>query len=438
MKCGYCGYEIPEGELYCGNCGREVFIVPDYNPLEDMLTAQIKVAVNNEEDSGSDYLSDITEDMRSRTTSRRNTSGHMQDTSARRNRNTGRNTETNRSRNTARNMNRNTSRSRNAGREQAERERRRRQAEYKKEKLRKKRRNVIITFLVIATAAAAGGFYLYQNSYSGIINKGYKAFENKEYHLAADYFKRAAAKNEKKADAYIGLSKVYIQQERLEEAEGVFDSAIAKQPENADIYEAYIGYYIDTKQEMSIPLLLDDAKDKVREKLKEYIIPEPEYDLNDEEIYDDVQQLEISSGENTVYYTADGTEPDMSSSKYTGPIQLEEGKNVIRAVAVDKRGIPSMTVEKTYVVEFPVEDAPAVSPSTGQYDTAQQIEVKVPEGYEAYYTMDGQDPTTASVKYTGPVEMPEGEILFKAILVNSSGRTSGVTTRNYMLDTHNN
>ena len=42
MKCGYCGHDIPEGKLYCDKCGNEVCIVPDYNPLEDMLTQQIR------------------------------------------------------------------------------------------------------------------------------------------------------------------------------------------------------------------------------------------------------------------------------------------------------------------------------------------------------------------------------------------------------------
>ena len=50
MKCEYCGYEIPEGMLYCESCGREVRIVPDYNPLDDMLTEQIRGAINGEDD----------------------------------------------------------------------------------------------------------------------------------------------------------------------------------------------------------------------------------------------------------------------------------------------------------------------------------------------------------------------------------------------------
>ena len=42
MKCKYCGHEIPDGGLYCDACGNEVRIVPDYNPLDDMLTEQVR------------------------------------------------------------------------------------------------------------------------------------------------------------------------------------------------------------------------------------------------------------------------------------------------------------------------------------------------------------------------------------------------------------
>ena len=113
---------------------------------------------------------------------------------------------------------------------------------------------------------------------------------------------------------------------------------------------------------------------------------------------------------------------------------IAEGETVIKAVAVNGKGIPSMTATEEYIIELPIEDAPAVSPSTGQYDTSIQIEIKVPDGYTAYYTRDGSTPTTASTKYYGPIDMPEHNTLFKAILVNSAGRSSGVTTRNYILE----
>ncbi len=41
MKCRYCGCEIPDGYVYCERCGREVQMVPDYNPLDDILTSHV-------------------------------------------------------------------------------------------------------------------------------------------------------------------------------------------------------------------------------------------------------------------------------------------------------------------------------------------------------------------------------------------------------------
>ena len=406
MKCRYCGFEIPEGELYCKRCGKEVRIVPDYNPLDDMLTAHIKVGVNDDADIEEDYLNDFegkdTSDMR-----KRQNTGRVRDTSARRN---------------------------TTGRMMSEKERRRRNAERKKAALRKKRRRVLAVIAVILIAIIALCVVLYQNSYQGIINKGYKAIENQKYNNAVTYFEKAISKDKKKADAYTGLSKVYIKQDQVDKGEQVFLDAIDEQPKNADIYEACIQFYIDTKQQMSIPVLLEDADDSVTEALAEYVISEPKFSLDDEEVYEDVQQLELTSDEETIYYTTDGTEPTTSSVKYSEPIQLSEGQTTVRAISVNKKGIPSKAAERVYTVEFPIEDAPAVSPSTGQYEQPVQIEIKVPEGYEAYYTMNGDDPTTASKKYTGPVDMPEGETLFKAVLVNSKGRLSGVTTRNYMYE----
>lgn len=434
MECRYCGYEIPEGELYCGNCGKEVYAVPDYNPLDDMLSAQIKVGVSGKENADTDYLYDFSDDVKNMTSSGRRTD-RMGGTTGRRysSADTGRNTarRSTAGRNTA---GRSTAGRNTTGRMISERERRRRQAELRRAELRRKRRSILLILAAIIFAIVAGCVFLYQNSYGGIVNHGYKSIERREYTEAEADFKRAMAKDSKKPDAYVGLSKSYIAQDDLEGAEAVFIAAVDMQPENAGIYEAYISFYMDTGQEMSIPSLLDDAEDSVREELADYIVPEPQFDLDDTEVFEDVQQIELSSEAESIYYTTDGTAPTTASTKYEGPIQLGEGENIIQAIAVDQRGIPSITVERDYVVEFPIENAPAVSPSTGHYDTAQIIEVKVPEGYVAYYTTNGIDPTTASTKYTGPIDMPEGETLFKAILVNSGGRLSGITTRNYTLE----
>ena len=398
MKCRYCGHEIPDGVLYCENCGKEVRIVPDYNPLDDILAQEIVGSINGEP-TGLD-LSD-TERLR-RTASQRRTTGRTM-------RGTGTMTE--------------------------DREARRRQAQRRKAQLRKKRRILLAVMFLILAALIGGIVLIYKNSYNGIVSAGNKALERQEYSEASSAFQRAIGKNKERPEAYTGLSRVYLAQNDPDAAESVFLDAIEEQAGNSDLYGACIDFYIDTKQQMEIPGLLDEATDQVREALSEYIIDVPEFSLDAKETYEEVQQLTLTAGKGlTIYYTVDGSDPDTGSTKYTEPIQLDEGETTVTAIAVNKKGIPSMPEAKEYVIELPIEDAPAVSPSTGQYEAATSIEVKVPDGYEAYYTTDGSDPTTASAKYTGPVNMPEGETLFKAVLVSGEGRLSGITTRNYVLE----
>ena len=74
------------------------------------------------------------------------------------------------------------------------------------------------------------------------------------------------------------------------------------------------------------------------------------------------------------------------------------------------------------------------NPATGQYTEPTQITITVPDGYTAYYTMDGTTPTSESSRYTGPVDMPANQqIIFNAVLINNSnGKATDVTTRNYI------
>ena len=418
MKCRYCKAEIPEGELYCKKCGREVQIVPDYNPLDEMLTAQIQLDGNEQESELDQYINQ----------KRRNNNRTGQSAG----RNTGRSASRTTAAMTGRRMTGNTT-----GQMLTEKERRKRQSAKaaRKKALRRKRRIVLLIMAAIVVLAGAGFYVVYQNSYNGIMKKAQKAAQSKDYTTAEAYYKQAISKNTKKADAYTGLADVYQSQDKTDEGTTLFEEAVSKQSGNVELYKACMDFYLKSDQNMKIPELLDSVSDSMLEKLSDYVVDEPKFSLEDSTTYDDVQKLLLTADKDIIYYTTDGTDPDLTSTKYTSEgIQISEGETTIKAIAVNKKGVPSAIGKKTYTVEFPVEDAPAVSPSTGQYDEAVPIEVKVPEGYTAYYTTDGTDPTTASTKYTGPIDMPKGETLFKVVLVNGKGRMSGITTRNYMYD----
>lgn len=445
MKCRYCGSQIPEGELYCTNCGKEVRIVPDYNPLDDVLAAHIKGGIEGTDRPLDDY------DYEQVQTSELRRNSDLRNTGRRTNieKNTGRKTAgRNRvSSNTGRRAvaGRNTQRQkyaassgrgktgRTAGKPEVSRTKRRRRAE-RKRALRRKRRNLILIMIAVGLLIIGGiSFLLYQNSYAGQMNKGNKALAAGQYEAADGYYKKAIQKNPRKTEAYDGRANVCMAQDDADGAEEIYLSAIDKYSSETALYEACIKFYMDTLQPEQVSVILEDADDSVRTALKEYVSEPPSFSLDDEKEYDDVQQLTLTTDGEAIYYTTDGTEPTTSSEKYTKPIQIGEGKTEIQAISVNEKGVPSLAVSKEYLVEFPIEDAPAVNPSTGQYDVPTEIEIQVPDGYTAYYTMNGEDPTESSTKYTGPVDMPEGSTLFKAILINASGHVSGITTRNYEL-----
>lgn len=523
MRCRYCGAEIPDGVMYCKECGGEVQIVPDYNPLEDMLAAHVKDALRNSGKSSrggvrsranaeygssgripvsrsasgrvaggrTGYVGDgRTAAMRSGRTGyiddgrtmamRGGRTGYIDDgrtmamrsgrtgyvgdsrtgyvtdgrTAAMRSGRTGyvgdsRTGYVTDGRTAAVRSGRigyiNDSRTgyvtdgrgrryrgSTAGMYMDEQEEQRRQAARRRALKKKKRHKAmaVLFFMLVLVAGIVAALYL--SSYAGTVFLGNRALKSGEYTKAEDYFRKAVGKDKKKVEAYAGLSKVYIGQNDVNAAENLFLEVIEEQPDNAAVYEAAFVFYLDTKQPMGIPELLRGAKNSVAEELSAYVVSEPEFSLDEKETYDDVQQLTLTSKAGEIRYTTDGTMPDTTSQVFTEPIQLGEGENTIKAIVVNKEGVPSQTAEKEFVIELPIEDAPAVSPSTGQYSEAQSIEIKVPEGYSAYYTTDGTDPTTASTPYKKAVEMPKGETLFKAILVTKSGRVSGITTRNYV------
>ena len=291
MRCTNCGAMIPDDMLYCPECGMEVQIVPDYNPLEDVLAQEVKGSIEDAtrqirtddirryRREGSGEYSNSTRvlsqgeldeirakrnaAMRQSRQAGRNTAGNQ--------RQTGRNTTGNirqTGRGTTGNMRQTrpdtgSIRRQTTGnlRQRSEAEEKRRQQIARKKRLAKKRRQrALIIILLLIILGGVLGFAYYQNSYEGQIRKGNQALQSSDYSLAETYYNKAISKNNKKAEAYTGLSKVYIQQDDLEAAETVFLTAIGSQPSNVEIYKAAISFYVDTKQLIKVSELLDDCE----------------------------------------------------------------------------------------------------------------------------------------------------------------------------------
>lgn len=443
MKCTNCGADIPDGMMICPDCRIEVQMVPDYNPLDDVLASEVKGSVRDatrpirSDDLRRYSRREVREEGNStRVISQRELDRirreHISQTA--RIRRSGKNDS--QKQGTGQNGSSHSQQTRNntgSIRRDNTGELRRQQQMRKKKRAKKRAQRALILFFLFVIFCGGIGFINYQNSYQGVVSRGNRALQAGDYSSAEDYFNRAIKKDVKKPEAYTGLAELYIKQQNLDKAESTFLNAVDSQPENAELYLAAIKYYEEVKQTEKISALLDGCDDKVLAQVSAYVSEPPEFSL-EEGTYPEVQEIALTAG-GTIYYTIDGLEPTKDSgTEYTEPILVDEGTTEIKAININKKGIPSLVSSKTYTVELPLEDAPAVTPSTGQYNTATQITIQVPEGYTAYYTLDGTTPSAASTPYTGPVDMPEGETTFSAVLISESGRMTQITKRKYVLD----
>ena len=232
MRCTHCGANIPDDQLICPVCGAEVQIVPDYNPLEDVLAREVKGSVagatrqiqadvvrrqnmsqnqqnRNRQDQRSNPSStrvlsqaelDKVREERREQLRRQRAQRQRQKTDAKRYQD---------ARQSAENLRRTSTESR------------RLQQIKKQEAARKKRQKLLTVFFLLILLVGVGIYIGYQNSYTGMIKKGNAALQNSNYTSAENYFNRAIIKDKSKAevsfcmcfpDVYeIGMSHLGIQ-----------------------------------------------------------------------------------------------------------------------------------------------------------------------------------------------------------------------------------
>ena len=254
----------------------------------------------------------------------------------------------------------------NPGDRLSEEEIRRRRRRAKAERMRRKRRlrRILILGMILFLAAIIGiGVLIYRNTYTGVVNQGKRAEAGGNTTKAEDLYLRAIEKNGEKEDAYVSLAKLYHGRDQDDKADTLLQEAVNTYPDSTGVYRAAVEFYEDTEQTEKIAYIMSTCtNEQILTELKDYVAKIPEFSLDDDKVYDNVQELTLSSeDEGTIYYTLDGSEATTDSTEYKEPIQLnQEGETTVRAIFVNKKGIASVEVQKTYTIQFPVADAPAV------------------------------------------------------------------------------
>ena len=131
-----------------------------------------------------------------------------------------------------------------------------------------------------------------------------------------------------------------------------------------------------------------------------------------------------------IYYTADGSTPKTTSTKYTAPFPVSAAQT-ITAFAVAAAG-PSVTTTAVFKINTPTA-APVITPKGGAFSNIQSVSISdATPGAAIYYTVDGSQPTAASTPYNGPFTVSASETV-NAIAIAPVSGNSTVSTANFTI-----
>jgi hypothetical protein len=146
--------------------------------------------------------------------------------------------------------------------------------------------------------------------------------------------------------------------------------------------------------------------------------------------------ISCSTSGATIYYTTDGSTPDIGDNVYSGAITITPGTTTLKAKAYRSGYDPSSTASQTYTVNYPNVADPVISPSGGTFSQAQSVTIScATSGSTIYYTTDGSTPNTGDNVYSGAIDLSSnGTYTIKAKAYRSGYDPSGVTTENFTIN----
>lgn len=133
-----------------------------------------------------------------------------------------------------------------------------------------------------------------------------------------------------------------------------------------------------------------------------------------------------------IFYTTDGSDPSLISSKYEGSSLSMDGTSTVRAFVAKDGWNPSSIVEREY--SFVCAD-PVLSVGSGSYESAQSVTIAT-ETKDAviHYTMDGTAATTESPVYvSGTVLDVSSDMHVSTIAVKDGYRPSNLVEADYYI-----
>ncbi|MCR5451917.1 MAG: chitobiase/beta-hexosaminidase C-terminal domain-containing protein [Lachnospiraceae bacterium] len=382
MICSNCKTEIEEGLIYCPICGKANQIVPDYNLLEDDILPSMLEKKNPKSDQSRQIPLP---------------QGNGSNTSGGSGGKSGYDTET-------------------------------KPAKHGRRVIRLVIAGLLALLLILTL------ILLVMNMYSTLMKRASNKLLSGDYKKATELYEQALNRNESSVDAMIGAGKGYKGLGDVEKARQYFFDALSADNSSSAAYEELLKTYsesndYDGMQQLESYALTDEEKTLYNK----YYICTPEFSKPGGNYTDDINLILRSSSKMDIYYTLDGSEPDVNNGlKYNAKISFAEGTYTVKAVCVNSEGKKGPVREESYNIAYVEPERPIVSPMTGVFlnPTTITITTNAKKG-KIYYTWGGKDPTEESQLYTEPIYIPKGDSILSVIVVDRHGLYSDVLRCSY-------
>lgn len=174
--------------------------------------------------------------------------------------------------------------------------------------------------------------------------------------------------------------------------------------------------------------LEDFPNDKKLGNLKRKFTPElPQISLASG-TYNDIQEISIES-EDMAYYRYDG-----ESYLYESPIRLDKNRtyNII-FYTMNEIGFTSEELENTYEIKLPIPKTVKANIAGGIFTEGIIVELLRADDLDIFYTLDGQEPSQASLRYRQPINIGFGITKLRAISYNEYGVGSDELEETYRI-----
>ena len=175
--------------------------------------------------------------------------------------------------------------------------------------------------------------------------------------VAVWFYGRARVLDPLNGDLSLKLSNAYRRNGNFTMTERTLVKAIQDAPDNTELYLTLSSVFVQQDKLLDAQKMLDNlVNDSVIADIAA-IRPAAPTVSPEGNRYNDYITVELTgSGNDTIYYTIDGSFPSLVGDAYNGPFQLEAGETTVCAIAVGENGLVSPATYVGYTVAGVVED----------------------------------------------------------------------------------